>query len=173
MYVSASLDVLDCERPSLSCPAPFTAECTAAGGATVTPPPASASDNYAVAVHAPAAGSFPLGTATLSYTATDPSANTANRMTTVTVQDTAQPSLTCPSTIVAECMHHGEGFVGLGASGASSIAASGAAASTAPGSASGRAAPPTLRSALDQVDTTEIERARRPPDWLAIAKPSW
>src|SRR5688572_21585728 len=75
---TSQVDVRDCENPSLSCPADFTAECTGQSAAPVAPPPADASDNCSVTVQAPAPASLPLGTHELSYLASDPSSNLAS-----------------------------------------------------------------------------------------------
>jgi len=108
---TSELDVLDCEKPILSCPADFAAECTGAGAAAVTPPAARATDNCAVTVTPPAAGSFVLGSHVLTYTAVDPSDNASSCVTTVTVQDTTAPVIGCPAPITAECTGHSRAFV--------------------------------------------------------------
>jgi hypothetical protein len=125
----SQLDVLDCEKPSLTCPAAFSAECTAAGSATVTPPPASATDNCGVTIQPPSAGSFPLGTSTLTYRATDPSSNTSTCTTAVTVQDT-RPR---PSPIVAECQLLSRAFVVPGHATSSDVCTSATVTGPAPG----------------------------------------
>jgi len=100
----ADLDVRDCEKPALSCPADFTAECTGNGGAVITPPGTSATDNCgAPTVHAPAAALLRLGVNALTYTASDASGNVASCTTTATVRDTIPPSIACPAPTVAEC----------------------------------------------------------------------
>ncbi len=100
----ADLDVRDCEKPALSCPADFTAECTGNGGAVVTPPSTSATDNCgAPTVHAPAATLLRLGANALTYTASDASGNVTSCTTTATVKDTIPPSIACPAPTVAEC----------------------------------------------------------------------
>jgi hypothetical protein len=100
----AELDVRDCEKPALSCPADFTAECTGNGGAVVTPPGTSATDNCGdPTLHAPAAGRLPLGANALTYTASDASGNVSSCTTTATVQDTIPPSIACPAPTIAEC----------------------------------------------------------------------
>ncbi|MDT0644384.1 HYR domain-containing protein [Zunongwangia sp. F363] len=64
---------------------------------------ATATDNCSVTVEqtaGPASGSqFPVGTTTITYTATDGSGNTAECSFTVTVEDEEAPELTCPSDI--------------------------------------------------------------------------
>jgi cysteine-rich repeat protein len=118
---SSTVHVLDCEKPALTCPAAFTAECTSPGGAEITPPAATATDNCSAVVQAPGAGQRPLGPTPLGYTATDPSGNTSICTTTVTVQDTTPPSITCPAPIVAECTHHGKAFVTPGHASSSDV----------------------------------------------------
>ncbi|WP_373057450.1 HYR domain-containing protein [Zunongwangia sp. H14] len=64
---------------------------------------ATATDNCEVTVEqtaGPASGSqFPVGTTTITYTATDAAGNTAECSFTVTVEDEEAPTLTCPSDI--------------------------------------------------------------------------
>lgn len=118
---TSTVDVLDCEKPALTCPAAFTAECTSPGGAVIAPPDATATDNCSATVQAPAAGQRPLGSHPLVYAATDPSGNASTCTTTVTVQDTTPPSMTCPAPIVAECMHRGKAFVRPGDASSSDV----------------------------------------------------
>lgn len=99
----SQLDVLDCDKPSLNCPADFTVECTGNGGAAIVPPSAVATDNCSATVHAPAGGQRPLGGNPFTYTASDPSGNTAACVTTATIVDTLPPTITCPAPVVAEC----------------------------------------------------------------------
>lgn len=112
---TSQLEVLDCEAPALSCPADFTAECTAGGGAVIEPPVASATDNCGGAtVHPPVGGPMPLGLGELTYTAVDASGNGASCTTKVTVEDTIPPAITCPSPTVAECTGSGRASVDPG-----------------------------------------------------------
>jgi len=91
----AQLDVVDCEPPSLSCPADFTTECTGGRSAFITPPAATASDNCGTTtVQRPAAGPRPLGRNALTYTASDAAGNAASCTTTATVVDTTPPCVT-------------------------------------------------------------------------------
>jgi hypothetical protein len=94
---SAQVTVLDTEPPIFtSIPAAVTVEQTSAAGTPLTLPPATATDNCdahpVITSDAPAI--FPLGTTTVTFTATDASGNSATRTTTVTVQDTTPPDIT-------------------------------------------------------------------------------
>lgn len=109
---TSAVDVNDCEAPSLSCPDSFAVECTGAGGADVTPPGATASDNCNDAtVSGPAAGRRALGTHALDYSAVDGAGNPATCTSQVTVRDTTAPALSCPPTTVAECSGGGAATV--------------------------------------------------------------
>ncbi len=95
----------DTTAPVLTLPANIIAEATKAQGAVVTFT-ASANDGVdgPVAVTlTPASGStFPLGTTTVTASATDAAGNTATGSFTVTVRDTTQPGLIVPANITAE-----------------------------------------------------------------------
>src|SRR5712691_11422117 len=80
---------------SITCPAPITAEADQVGGAFVAPGTATATGD-GVTIAGPSAGVYPLGTTTLTYTATDSSSNSVSCQTTITVVDTTPPSITCP-----------------------------------------------------------------------------
>jgi hypothetical protein len=56
-----------------------------------------------VNVPQPPAAIFPLGTTSLTYTATDQANLTASCSTSITVQDTIAPQIACPAPITAEC----------------------------------------------------------------------
>jgi cysteine-rich repeat protein len=119
-----ALEVKDCEPPQLTCPAPFRVECGGEGQGSVTPPPATATDNCAnPTVHAPVPASHTLGETTLVYSATDAAGNTGTCSTTVTVEDTAPPSITCPGPTVAECSGERGATVQPGAATASDVCA--------------------------------------------------
>jgi hypothetical protein len=85
-------------------PATVTVEQTSASGTPVTLPPATATDicdaNPTITSNAPAV--FPLGTTTVTFTATDHSGNKATATTTVTVQDTTPPVLKVPAAVSVE-----------------------------------------------------------------------
>ena len=101
---TAEVTVDDCTSPEVSCPAPSTAECESVEQAVVDPGDATATDTCSdVTVNDPGASSFPLGTTPVVYTATDGAGNTAECVTTVTVQDTTDPVIVCPADVTVEC----------------------------------------------------------------------
>ena len=102
---STSVTVVDTTRPTISCPAPTTSECTGNHSASVNVPNATASDICGPVVIAGPAGTntYPLGTTAISFSATDPSGNVAGCASSVTVADTTPPQIACPAGITAEC----------------------------------------------------------------------
>jgi cysteine-rich repeat protein len=108
----SKVTVRDCEAPALACPADFRVECSGQGGALVSPPPATATDNCGTAsVTQPVARALPLGSHSLEYSAVDASGNTATCAPKVTVVDTLSPYLVCPERIVAECTGRNSAYV--------------------------------------------------------------
>ncbi|WP_224241353.1 ELWxxDGT repeat protein [Hyalangium gracile] len=98
--------VADTTPPVVTCPAGSTAEATGASGATVTYPPATATDDQTTApvlsYSHPSGGVFPLGVTTVTVTATDEAGNGATCNFTITVRDTTAPALTCPSDVTVD-----------------------------------------------------------------------
>jgi hypothetical protein len=95
--------VVDTTTPTVTAPAPVVAEATGPAGAIVNYPAASFSDIVGVTSSGctPVSGStFALGTTTVTCSAIDGSANTASKTFTVTVRDTAPPTLSVPANIV-------------------------------------------------------------------------
>jgi hypothetical protein len=93
----------DTTAPSITVPAPMTVEATSPSGAIVTYS-ASATDDVSLATFecSPASGSiFPLGTRTVTCTASDAAGNSARQAFNVTVIDTTRPTLTLPGPIAA------------------------------------------------------------------------
>jgi hypothetical protein len=84
--------VADMERPSISCPAPMTVECT--GPTTPVALTASAGDNCGVASSSCSPSAFGLGGTPASCVASDAAGNASSCSTSVTVVDTTAPSLT-------------------------------------------------------------------------------
>lgn len=112
---SAQVTVQDTVAPAISCPAPMVAECSGGGAATVSPGDGAATEACTVAaVSGPGAGSYPLGTTAVTYSAIDLSGNRATCSTTVTVQDTVAPTISCPAPVVAECTGAGQAVVDPG-----------------------------------------------------------
>ena len=107
---SFTVTVVDNVAPVFgTCPASQpTVQATSAAGATATWTVPTATDNSGGAVTVtrtagPAPGStFPLGATVVTYTATDPSSNTATCTFTITVVDTTPPVVTAPANVTAE-----------------------------------------------------------------------
>jgi cysteine-rich repeat protein len=97
----SALDVNDCEAPQIACPADFEVECTGSGGATVTPPSASATDNCSASVTAPGSGFKALGQHALAYSAADAAGNTDSCEAQVTVRDTVGAEASATGTTLA------------------------------------------------------------------------
>jgi hypothetical protein len=98
---TATVTVVDRERPSITCPAPITVECAGPAGATATFAP-TFTDNCPVvtASCSPASGStFPVGSTPVVCTATDASGNTNACNTAVRVVDTRAPVVTCVESV--------------------------------------------------------------------------
>src|SRR6185369_4677673 len=85
--------------------APVIAECMRDQQALVDPGNADAWDacGDAYLISRPAEDWYPLGTTSVSYTAADIAGNQDSCTSTVTVQDTTPPAITCPGDIVAQC----------------------------------------------------------------------
>ena len=100
---SFNVTVADTTAPVLTVPANQTAEATSAAGAPVTFA-ASATDAVGATVaYSKAPGSvFPVGTTTVTVTATDAAGNSTTGSFTVTVKDTTAPIITAPAAITAE-----------------------------------------------------------------------
>ncbi|MFN8396142.1 MAG: HYR domain-containing protein [Bacteroidia bacterium] len=99
---SFTVTVNDNEAPAITCPASFTAGTDPGLCGAAVSFNAQAGDNCgAVSTSfSPASGSLlPVGTTTVTATATDGSGNTATCSFTVTVNDNEAPAITCPSNI--------------------------------------------------------------------------
>jgi hypothetical protein len=96
-----TITVTDNEDPIITCPSNIAVN-TGAGACTATVTfSASATDNCSSIVtysHAPGSA-FPVGTTTVTATATDPAGNTDVCTFTITVTDNEDPIITCPSNI--------------------------------------------------------------------------
>ncbi|MFE8595327.1 ELWxxDGT repeat protein [Archangium violaceum] len=96
---------LDCTPPAITCPANVTVEATGRSGATVNYTPATATDDSAAAPtvsYSQESGTdFPVKESEVTATATDAAGNTNTCSFTVTVKDSARPSLLCPADVEA------------------------------------------------------------------------
>lgn len=103
---TATVTVADQTAPDVACPADRTVECTGNEQAETTYGAAIASDNCttspSVSCTPPSGSSFPLGSTTVTCTATDEAANTGACSLSVAVQDTTPPEIQCnaPATII-------------------------------------------------------------------------
>jgi hypothetical protein len=89
------VEVQDTTPPAIACPADITAVCTRASAALVTPGIARGSDLCgSVSLTSHARASFPMGTSSLRYTATDDARLTASCTSLITVKDTTPPGIT-------------------------------------------------------------------------------
>ncbi|HYO55272.1 kelch repeat-containing protein [Archangium sp.] len=100
---SFNVNVRDEAPPEVTCPAPSSFECDASS--PVVPPEATATDVCKLQRVTSSATSFPLGTSTVTYTATDVAGHQATCSTSVTVTDTRPPVLTLngADTVTLEC----------------------------------------------------------------------
>ena len=98
-----TVTVVDQVDPTISAPAAVNAStnagCTATNVALGTPTSADNCSSVTVTNNAPAA--FPIGTTTVTWTATDASGNTATATQTVTITDAINPTITAPANVTA------------------------------------------------------------------------
>ena len=101
-----TVTLVDTTPPVVTVPANITQEATSSGGAVVTFPPATASDNIDGAITptcTPASGTtFPLGPTTVTCSATDQHNNTGTGTFKITIRDTTDPVVHVPDHITAE-----------------------------------------------------------------------
>ena len=113
IQVIRTVNVADTTSPNITAPSNITAESTGQQ-TTVNLVSATATDNSSFTIINDAPASFPLGTTTIIWTATDDSGNTSTATSTVTIQDTTPPVITLtganPQTIEL-----GDGYTELGA----------------------------------------------------------
>jgi len=99
-----TVTIVDTTKPDLAVPAAVTAEQTSAAGTPVAIGEATATDicdsDVTITNDAPAV--FPLGTTTVTWTATDDSGNVTTATQKVTIVDTTKPELTVPGDVGAE-----------------------------------------------------------------------
>lgn len=131
----ATVTVNDCTAPAIACPAPVVAECTGSSSASASLGGASATDNCGAAnVSQVGEASYPLGTTTVAFTASDAAGNSASCSSSVTVVDTTAPAISCPAAFTAECTGNGSASVTPGSAWSADIC--GAVAVTNPDTAS-------------------------------------
>lgn len=110
----------DTTPPVVTVPANTIREATGPGGAAVTYSGATAVDDVdgsLTPLCSPASGTtFPLGSTTVTCSATDSAGNTGSNSFTVTVQDTTAPALSLPSSITEEATGSGGATVNFSAS---------------------------------------------------------
>ena len=100
-----TITVADTTPPTITLPANLVVQANTTGGADVTLPAATATDPVdpkPKVTESLASGFFPLGTTTVTVTATDAAGNVSTGTFNVTVQDTTAPVLTVPSNLVVE-----------------------------------------------------------------------
>ncbi|PCJ27236.1 MAG: hypothetical protein COA97_04540, partial [Flavobacteriales bacterium] len=103
---SFTVTVNDTENPTISCPGNITvSNDVGTCGATVNYATPSGLDNCPAPITTITAGQasgtvFPVGTTTVTYLVTDASGNTATCSFTVTVNDTENPTISCPGNII-------------------------------------------------------------------------
>ncbi len=118
---SFGVTVVDAEKPTVSCPAPITVECTSHTGTPASDPAIqaflngfTASDNCTATPtksnDAPSV--FAHGSTTVTFTATDPSGNANSCTSTVKVVDTTPPVVSCPVDLTLECDSHCDASLG-------------------------------------------------------------
>ncbi len=97
--------VRDTTAPTITCPGDLAEQATSSAGATVDYAAAVATDAVStpVVTYSQDSGTtFPVGTTSVTATATDAAGNSSNCTFDVTVGDLSGPSLACPSDVVAE-----------------------------------------------------------------------
>ncbi|AGC43124.1 kelch domain-containing protein [Myxococcus stipitatus DSM 14675] len=100
---TVSINVAATNPPTITCPADLQVEATGASGATVTYPPATATDdttaNPTVTYSHPSGSTLPLGETVITATAEDADGAQASCTFRVTVRDTTPPTLVCPENV--------------------------------------------------------------------------
>jgi uncharacterized repeat protein (TIGR03803 family) len=99
----ATITVNDLTPPTINCPANITAQSPAGACSAIVNYTVTATDSNCPSVNVvsypPSGSAFPIGTTTVTSTATDSSGNQSSCSFTVTVTDVSPPSITCPANI--------------------------------------------------------------------------
>jgi hypothetical protein len=155
-----TVTVMDTTAPSVTAPGPLVAEATGPAGTVIT---YSASafdvvDGPTAATCTVASGTaFPIGTTTVTCSATDRGGNTGGASFTVTVRDTTPPVVTVPAAAVAEATSPAGAFVTFVATWSDAVSASGSANCTpASGSQFPLGATPVRCTATDGAGNTRV-----------------
>jgi hypothetical protein len=103
--LSPQFNIVDTLQPSITAPLDRNAECASPAGTSVALGSATATDvcDLAPTVTNNAPALFPLGTSTVTWTATDDATNQAIATQLVTIVDTTAPIVTAPANVTAEC----------------------------------------------------------------------
>lgn len=110
--VFAAICMFDDTPPTIICPSDVTVECTGNGGIDADDPQLTAFFGGAVAtdicdsnvqITNDAPAFIPVGTLTITFTATDDQGNQNTCTADITVEDTQPPTITCPSDLTFEC----------------------------------------------------------------------
>ena len=108
------ITVKDCEAPTISCPPAITNACADMGQtyATITDigQPAVNDPTAVITNNAPENGQYPIGTTTVTWTATDPAGNKATCDQLITVKDCEAPTISCPPAITNACADMGQTY---------------------------------------------------------------
>jgi uncharacterized protein YjbI with pentapeptide repeats len=100
--VNRAVNVVDTTAPVITAPADVTAEATGAQ-TSVGIGTATATDAVGVtSISSDAPATFPVGTTTVTWTASDAAGNESTATQTVTVQDTTAPAITAPANVLEE-----------------------------------------------------------------------
>jgi hypothetical protein len=110
----ATVAVVDCTPPTITCPPSMTAECQEDGEATLDPGDARVEDCSPVTVTDPGRSAYAVGATAVTYAALDAAGNTAACSTLVTVVDSHPPAISCPAPSTAECTGSGHALVDPG-----------------------------------------------------------
>ncbi|MBI3951712.1 MAG: HYR domain-containing protein [Acidobacteria bacterium] len=109
------ITVVDTTPPELSCPGnlTLTADSTCQVSFNLTPTATDCNGPVTITSNPSLPATLPVGTHTVTYTATDKAGNTSTCPTMVTVVDQTPPTITCPANITESCGIAGGAVVGF------------------------------------------------------------